>query len=66
MKNLLYLIIDAQSEKDTDTAMGKGYNAGKKVSGIKRHTAVDSQHSRMARSRNGNRLFVRPVSLQYL
>ena len=31
-----FLIIDAQSVKNTDTAMEKGYDAGKKVSGIKR------------------------------
>lgn len=29
--------------KNTDTAQEKGYDAGKKVSGIKRHLAVDSQ-----------------------
>ena len=32
------LIEDAQSVKNTDTAGSKGYDAGKKVSGIKRHT----------------------------
>ena len=37
------MIIDAQSVKNTDTAALKGYDAGKKVSGIKRHIAVDSQ-----------------------
>ena len=37
------LIIDAQSVKNTDTAGLKGYDAGKKVSGIKRHIAVDTQ-----------------------
>jgi transposase len=37
------LIVDAQSVKNTDTADSKGYDAGKKVSGIKRHIAVDSQ-----------------------
>ena len=30
-----FLIIDAQSVKNTDTAEEKGYDAGKKVSGIK-------------------------------
>ena len=30
-------IVDAQSVKNTDTAREKGYDAGKKVSGIKRH-----------------------------
>lgn len=29
--------------KNTDTASQKGYDAGKKVSGIKRHIAVDTQ-----------------------
>ena len=37
------LIVDAQSVKNTDSARHKGYDAGKKVSGIKRHIAVDSQ-----------------------
>nr|WP_156920078.1 IS5 family transposase [Comamonas composti] len=36
------LIVDAQSVKNTDTAGFKGYDAGKKVSGIKRHIAVDT------------------------
>ncbi|RKZ37424.1 MAG: IS5 family transposase [Gammaproteobacteria bacterium] len=36
------MIIDAQSVKNTDTAEEKGYDAGKKVSGIKRHLAVDT------------------------
>ena len=38
-----FLIIDAQSVKNTDTAEEKGYDGGKKVSGIKRHIAVDTQ-----------------------
>jgi transposase len=37
-----FLITDAQSVKNTDTAIQKGYDAGKKVSGIKRHIAVDT------------------------
>lgn len=37
------LIVDAQSVKNTDTAGNKGYDAGKKVSGIKRHICVDTQ-----------------------
>lgn len=37
------MIVDAQSVKNTDTAENKGYDAAKKVSGIKRHIAVDSQ-----------------------
>jgi transposase len=35
--------VDAQSVKNTDTAEEKGYDAGKKVSGIKRHIGVDTQ-----------------------
>jgi len=35
--------VDAQSVKNADTARHKGYDAGKKVSGIKRHIAVDTQ-----------------------
>ncbi|MFC6842117.1 IS5 family transposase [Xanthomonas theicola] len=38
-----FLIVDAQSVKNTDTAGQKGYDAGKKVSGIKRRIAVDTQ-----------------------
>jgi transposase len=37
------LIVDAQSVKNSDTAGQKGYDAGKKISGIKRHIAVDTQ-----------------------
>jgi len=36
-------IIDAQSVQNADTAEEKGYDAGKKVSGIKRHIIVDTQ-----------------------
>ncbi len=39
----IFVIVDAQSVKNTDTAEEKGYDAGKKVSGIKRHIAVDAQ-----------------------
>jgi hypothetical protein len=35
--NTSFLIVDAQSVKNTDTAVHKGHDAGKKVSGIKRH-----------------------------
>ena len=38
-----FCIIDSQSVKNTDTAETKGYDAGKKISGIKRHIAVDNQ-----------------------
>ena len=34
--------MDSQSVKNTDTADSKGYDAGKKVSVIKRHLAVDT------------------------
>ena len=37
-----FIIIDAQSVKNSDTARQKGYDAGKKISGIKRHIAVDT------------------------
>lgn len=36
-----FVIIDSQSIKNTDTAEEKGYDGGKKISGIKRHIAVD-------------------------
>lgn len=42
MPTTSFLIIDAQGVKNTDTATTKGYDAGKKVSGIKRHIAVDT------------------------
>ena len=38
-----FCIVDSQSVKNTDSAGSKGYDPGKKVSGIKRHVAVDSQ-----------------------
>ena len=38
-----FIIIDSQSVKNTDTARDKGYDAGKKVSGIKRHIIVDTE-----------------------
>ncbi|CDG83667.1 putative transposase [Janthinobacterium agaricidamnosum NBRC 102515 = DSM 9628] len=38
-----FCIIDAQSVKNTNSARQKGDDAGKKVSGIKRHIAVDTQ-----------------------
>jgi transposase len=37
-----FLIIDSQSVKNSDTAQEKGWDAGKKVSGIKRHIGVDT------------------------
>lgn len=37
-----FCITDSQSVKNTDTARNKGYDAGKKVSGIKRHIGVDT------------------------
>ena len=38
-----FIIVDAQSVKNTETAEQKGYDGGKKISGIKRHIAVDTQ-----------------------
>jgi len=38
-----FCIVDAQSVKTTEYAENRGYDAGKKVSGIKRHIAVDTQ-----------------------
>jgi hypothetical protein len=37
-----FRVIDAQSVQTADTAEKKGYDAGKKTSGIKRHIAVDT------------------------
>jgi transposase len=36
-------IVDSQSVQNADVADEKGYDAGKKVSGIKRHIVVDTQ-----------------------
>lgn len=38
-----FCIVDSQSVKNTDSAESSGYDAGKKVSGIKRHIAVDTE-----------------------
>ena len=38
--------MDAQSVKNTDTAMEKGYDAGKKVSGINRYLFIPTVYSR--------------------
>jgi transposase len=38
-----FCITDSQSIKNADTAEKKGYDAGKNISGIKRHIAVDTQ-----------------------
>jgi len=37
-----FLIVDAQSVNNTDTAEQKGFDGGKLVSGIKRHIGVDT------------------------
>lgn len=42
-KRTSFAIVDAQSVKNTAYALDKGYDAGKKVSGIKRHIVVDTQ-----------------------
>ena len=38
-----FLIVDAETVKNTDSAEQNGYDAGRKVSGIKRHIRVDTQ-----------------------
>ena len=38
-----FVIVDAQRVKNMDLARQKGYDAGKKVFGIKRHRTVDIQ-----------------------
>ena len=38
-----FCIVDTQSVRNTDSAGSKGYDPGKKVSGVKRHIAVDTQ-----------------------
>lgn len=43
LRESAFLIIDTQSVKNTDTVALKGYDAGKKVSGIKRRIAVAAQ-----------------------
>ena len=35
------VIVDSKSVKNTDTAEEKGFDAGKKISGVKLHSAVD-------------------------
>ena len=58
------LIVDAQSVKNTDTAGLKGYDAGKKVSGIKRHIAVDTQGLRCGRGDGPQRRTAGATALQ--
>lgn len=41
-ENTSFIVLDVQSVKNTDDAREKGYDAGTKVSGMKRHIAVDS------------------------
>ena len=41
-EKISFCIIDAQSIKNADYAEEKGYDAGNKVSGMKRHIAVDT------------------------
>ena len=38
-----FIIVDSQNVPNADTAEEKGYDGGKKISGIKRHIAVDTQ-----------------------
>ena len=42
------VIIDSQSVKTSCCAMGRGYNAGKRTKGLKRHVVVDSLSLLMA------------------
>ncbi|PEN80890.1 hypothetical protein CN553_29325 [Bacillus cereus] len=42
MKQTSFCIVDAQSVKNTWIAGEKGYDTGKKLSGVKRHIAVDT------------------------
>ena len=42
-KRTSFCIVDSQSVKNTDSAEQKGYDAGKRVSGIKCHIAVDTE-----------------------
>jgi transposase len=37
-----FLMVDAQSVKNTDTAEQKGFDGGKMITGIKRHIGVDT------------------------
>ena len=39
--NTSFVIVDSKTIKNADTAEEKGYDAGKKISGIKLHLAVD-------------------------
>jgi transposase len=41
-KNTSYIIVDSKSVKNADTAHEKGYDGGKKISGVKIHAAVDT------------------------
>jgi len=41
-KKTSFIIVDSQSVPNADTASVQGYDGGKKVSGIKRHLAVDA------------------------
>jgi hypothetical protein len=58
-----FLIVDAQSVKNTDSAEQKGYDAGKKVSGIKRHIAVDTQIENRCPQMNGLSLLYAAILL---
>jgi hypothetical protein len=42
-KNTSFCILGAQSMKNVDTAQSKGFDAGKRVSDIKHHLAVDTR-----------------------
>ncbi|AEA58691.1 transposase (plasmid) [Lacticaseibacillus paracasei] len=46
------MIVDAQSVKTTDLTKNSGYDGGKKISGIKRHMAVDINRFTTSHSRD--------------
>jgi transposase len=41
-KKASYMIVDSKSVKNADTAHEKGYDGGKRISGVKIHAAVDT------------------------